>query len=206
MRTITLALLMLFLTGMPGWGLAEIYVCKDASGRTITADRPIPECAARAMRELGSTGALLREIPAPLTAAQRKQQQIDNARLQAEADAVLELRRRDTAILERFRSELEIEAARKRAVADVNEKIRQQRYISTLAEQQLKETLAQAAQATKKDIVPPPLARKVEQAQSAVTAEQNLMQSHQLELLRVNAWFDDTLKRYRELTGSATPR
>lgn len=206
MQIITLAVLILFLAGMPGPGVAQIYVCKDANGRTMTADRPIPECATRPMRELGSNGVLRREIPAPLTAAQREQQQRDNAKLQAEAEASLELRRRDTAILERFRSEVEIEAARKRAVIDVNEKIRQERGMLISAERQLKDALAEASLRTRNKVVPPRLAQQVEQAQSAVSAEQSLMQAHQRELLRTDVWFDDTLKRYRELTGSEPPR
>ncbi len=206
MQIITLAVLILFLAGMPGPGVAQIYVCKDANGRTMTADRPIPECATRPMRELGSNGVLRREIPAPLTAAQREQQQRDNAKLQAEAEASLELRRRDTAILERFRSEVEIEAARKRAVIDVNEKIRQERGMLISAERQLKDALAEASLRTRNKVVPPRLAQQVEQAQSAVSAEQSLTQAHQRELLRTDVWFDDTLKRYRELTGSEPPR
>ncbi len=206
MRPIPLATLMLSLTAMPGLAMAQIYICKDAAGRTITSDRPIPECATRPMRELGSTGVLLRTIAAPQTAEQREQEQRDKDKAKAAADAALEVRRRDTAILERFRSEVEIEAARKRAVADVNGKISQQQTMSVLADRELKEALVAAGLATKNKVVPIPLARKVERAQSAVTAEQNQMRSHQLELLRVNAWFDDTLKRFRELTGSEPPR
>jgi hypothetical protein len=48
--------------------------------------------------------------------------------------------------------------------------------------------------------------RKVEQAQGMVKAGQELMQSHQLELLKVDAWFDETLQRYRELTGISPAR
>ena len=47
---------------------ATIFMCKDASGRTITSDRPIPECAERTVWEYGNTGSLKREIAAPLTA------------------------------------------------------------------------------------------------------------------------------------------
>lgn len=206
MRTVTQAALMLSLATMPGWALAQIYVCKDAAGRTITSDRPIPECALRPMRELNNNGVVRREIAAPMTVAQREQQQRDLDKLKAEADARLELRRRDTAILERFRSEAEIEAARKRAVADVNEKIRQERSLSAQADKQLKDAQSEAGLAMKKNIVPVHLARKVEQAQSAVKAEQDLMRLHQLELLKVDAWFDDTLQRYRELTGSSPAR
>ncbi|EGF31383.1 hypothetical protein IMCC9480_4005 [Oxalobacteraceae bacterium IMCC9480] len=206
MPALSRTLLMLFLVTVPGLGVAQIYVCKDGAGRTMTADRPIPECATRPMRELGSNGVVLREIPAPLTVAQREQLQRDKDKLKAENDARLELRRRDAAILERFRSEAEIEAARKRAVADVNEKMRQERNALAQADKELKEAQAEATLATKKNVVPVRLVRKVEQAQGMVKAGQELMQSHQLELLKVDAWFDETLQRYRELTGISPAR
>lgn len=206
MRTLTRTVLMLTLVAVPELVAAQIYVCKDAAGRTMTSDRPIPECATRAMRELGTNGVLRREIAAPLTAEQREQLQRDKDKLKADDDAKLELRRRDTAILERFRSESEIEAARKRTVADLNEKIRQQRGISAQVDKHLKEARAEAVLATKKNGVPVRLARKVEQAESMVKAEEDAMRSHQLELLKVDAWFDDTLKRFRELTGSEPSR
>ncbi|MEB0136991.1 DUF4124 domain-containing protein [Actimicrobium sp. CCC2.4] len=206
MPALTRTLLMLVLATVPGLVGAQIYVCKDSAGRTMTADRPIPECATRAMRELGNNGVVLREIPAPLTVAQREQLQRDKDKLKAENDARLELRRRDAAILERFRSEAEIEAARKRAVADVNEKMRQERNALAQADKELKEAQAEATLATKKNVVPVRLARKVEQAQGMVKAGQELMQSHQLELLKVDTWFDDTLQRYRELTGVSPAR
>ncbi len=35
---------------------AEIYICKDASGKTLTSDRPIMECQDRKVRVLGKNG------------------------------------------------------------------------------------------------------------------------------------------------------
>ena len=54
-----------------------IYMCKDATGKTITSDRPIPECADRAVKELDKNGVIRREVSAPPTAEEKKQAKLD---------------------------------------------------------------------------------------------------------------------------------
>jgi hypothetical protein len=191
---------------LPCLAHAQIYVCKDAAGRTITSDRVIPECAARPMRELGNNGYTRREIPAPLTAEQKRQIELETERQRAEEIAATEARRRDQAILERFRSEAEIHAAHKRAVMDVQEKIRLETITLGVAEKQLRESTADAEKHRGKAGPPPALMRKVEEAQNAVNAENNLIQQRQAEQLKVGLWFDETLKRYRDLTGASAAR
>ncbi len=50
---------------------AAIYTCVDASGRRITADRPIPECIDREQRLLNPSGTLREVRPPSLTDAER---------------------------------------------------------------------------------------------------------------------------------------
>ena len=47
---------------------SQLYVCTDARGRTLTSDRPPPECADRPVRELRSDGSVRRVIEPPLSA------------------------------------------------------------------------------------------------------------------------------------------
>ncbi|GAA4021556.1 DUF4124 domain-containing protein [Actimicrobium antarcticum] len=198
------SLLVLTLAQLPGLAHAQIYMCKDAAGRTITSDRPIPECALRPMRELGNNGVTLREIPAPLTAEQKYQKQLAAERQKADAAAALEVRRRDMAILERFRSEREIEFARKRAISGVEEKIRSEQLSYSLAEKQFGEASRDAERYRRNGVLPAFHVQKVERARDAVQAEQQLLIQHKHELLKVDAWFDDTLMRFRELSKSVS--
>ena len=142
----------LSLVSTAGTAKAQIFTCKDSTGRTLTSDRPIAAYAARPMRELNKNGVVMREIPAPLTAEQKHQQQLEADRQRAQAEAVLEVRRRDQALLERFRNEDEIEAARKRAVADNQEKIRLELARVPALEKQLKDATAEAQRQVDKRI------------------------------------------------------
>src|SRR4051794_24862249 len=94
---------------------AAIYMCKDASGRTLTSDQPIPECANRAMRELGSNGVVKREIAPPMTAEERRSKEAAEAKKKKEAAELEEKQKSDHALMARFRNEKDIEAARQRA-------------------------------------------------------------------------------------------
>ena len=73
----------------------KIYMCKDESGRTLTSDRPIPECEGRAIREFDKGGMVKRDIPPPPTAEQKRQMPIDDDKRKAEAEAADERRRAD---------------------------------------------------------------------------------------------------------------
>jgi hypothetical protein len=187
---------------MPVWAHAQIYVCKDANGRTMTSDRPIPECAARPMRELGNNGVTRREIAAPLTAAQKHQREIEADRLRSEAEAALEVRRRDLAMLERFRSEGEINAARKRAIEDIQENIKRETVTLALAEKSLKEAQVESEGRKGKNGVALLPTRRFEEAKATVASQNDLIREQKSNLLKVDIWFDETLKRYRELNGA----
>jgi len=59
-------------TALAGDARAQLFVCTAPSGRTITADRPPPECADRPIRELRPDGSVRRLIEPPLTPEQRE--------------------------------------------------------------------------------------------------------------------------------------
>ena len=82
-----------------------IYVCVDAKGRRITSDRPIPECLDREQRELSSTGATRRVVPASLTAEERERLEAQAQQEAAERAKANEDRRRDRALLSRYPSQ-----------------------------------------------------------------------------------------------------
>ncbi|MDF3035707.1 MAG: hypothetical protein K0S28_981, partial [Paucimonas sp.] len=77
---------------------AQIYMCKDASGRTLTSDRPIPECSNREMREMGKDGVTRRVIAAPLTAEEKRKRTQEEEKKKAEATALEEQRKSDRAL------------------------------------------------------------------------------------------------------------
>jgi len=183
----------------------ETYVCKDANGRTLTSDRPIPECADRVQRVLGKNGTTVRVIEPPPTAEQLKQRKAEEERLKAEKAAAEEKKRQDTALLTRYKSEQDIEVARKKTIETLQDQIKREEGVLAQSEKRLKEARADAEFYKKQKNLPPMVQHKIDDAeQSMKTAKKNIA-DRQAELAQVNTKFDQTLKRYRELVAGQTP-
>ena len=179
--------------------LAQIYVCKDASGRTITADRPIPECANRAMRELDRNGMTRREIAAPLTAQQRHERELREEKQRIEAAAAEEQRLADRALTTRYRNETDIGLSRQRAIELLDEQMRIDTNALTLEAKELKTAQLHAVPGAKK--TGSTAERRLEDATRAVESRLNSIEQRSAEIARTNTRFDQALARFRELAG-----
>lgn len=190
----------------------EILMCKDASGRTFTSDRPIPECSGRAVRQLDRNGMVRHEIPAPLTPEQKRQKQLEEERVKAEQAAAAERRQQDKAILARFRNEADIENARQRTLDTVQEQIKRESALLFAAEKRRKDIKAGIARDKGKKA--PAMLQELDDAGQAVANSKQKLQDYEAEAAQINGKFALTLKRYRELTavttanksGSASPK
>lgn len=186
---------------------AQIFVCKDASGRTITSDRPIPECADRAMRELDKRGNTKREILPPMSAEEKRQQRLQEEKRKAQEAADDEQKRNDRLIRARYRSEADIDAARMRVIEPVDERIKRDRSELAAAEKQQQQAQADVDALKKKNAaVPAGLQHRLDGSAQAVADVKKQIQEHEAEIVQVNARFDATLMRYRELSGMATAK
>jgi hypothetical protein len=189
---------------VPAISHAEIFMCKDANGRTISSDRPIPECASRSVDELGRNGQIKRVIAAPLTPEEKRQKQLEEEKRKAEAAAAAEQKNNDRAILERYGNERDIENARQRAIANIQEQIKRSTVAIADADKQLTQASLEAAPyLNKQRKVPVDLQNRIDQLQRIIKEETDANLEHRVEIDRTNAKFDQTLKRFRELTGVA---
>jgi hypothetical protein len=182
---------------------AEIYMCKDAAGHTLTSDRPIPECADRAMREYGKNGMVKRDIPAPLTAEQKREQLAQQEKKKAADIIADEQKKADRALLARYQNEGDIDRARLRDTASLAELIVQQKKALTAAEQEW--NALQAAAPAQKQTGGANAGKVGKAAQKTLDARLTL-QDTQAELGQVNAKYDQILKRYREISEVASSR
>lgn len=178
-----------------------IFICKDASGKTLTSDRPIPECADRAVKQMDRSGIVRREIAAPLTAEQRRQKQAEEEKKKAEEIAVAERKQADRAILARYRNEGDIETARKRTIEMVHEQIKRESASLAAAEQRKKEAHAEAAKLNSKSDITPALAQRLEESDAAVAGIRKKIREYEIEAAQLDEKFAATLKRYRELNA-----
>ena len=179
---------------------AEIYICKDSAGHTITSDRPVAECADRVVRVM-SGGLVRREIPAPLTPEQRRQKQVEQDKLRADAIAAEEQHQQDRILLSRYQSDLDIEAARKRALQPVQDLIAGANQAIADAEKQQAAVKADS-EFYKNKPLPFNLRHKQEEAVHTIQNEQRNIQDQSATIDDINAKYDAALKRYRELRGS----
>ncbi|QDZ29210.1 DUF4124 domain-containing protein [Noviherbaspirillum sp. UKPF54] len=185
----------------------KIYMCKDAAGRTFTSDRPIPECADTTMHELDSRGMVRREIAPPPTAEQKRQMQIEEEKRKAEAAAADEQKRQDRAIRMRYRNEGDIEMARKRSLETIREQIKREKASLAAAEKQQRQAQTEMESYKKKNAAVPPVVRhKVEDADRMVGGSTQIIQDAEQEIERINAQFDATVNRFRELVGTTASR
>jgi hypothetical protein len=192
---------------LPGLAQAQIYMCKDASGRTLTSDKPIPECADRTVREYGKSGNFKREIAPPQTAEEKRKLEEEAQRAKAEDAAKKERARADNALLARYHTEADIDTARKRALSNTEEQKRREIAALAKSEEQLKQALAEIETYNKKKAKPPvEVTRKADDLQGKIAISKKRIQDQDADISRINANFDETLKRFKELSASASAK
>jgi hypothetical protein len=193
------ALLALALACAPA--AAEIYVCTPPGGRTITADRPPPECAGVPIRELRADGSVRRVIEPPLTPEQRRARAEQVQRERKEQDARRAQARQDIALLETYASETDIEAARQTALTSRLAMIdRSKKRLETFAVE--REKLDEEVEFYVNRKIPDKLEQAIEANASLVQAEQRLIAEMEADLARINRRFDVEAGRYRELVSA----
>lgn len=184
---------------------AQIYMCKDAAGRTITSDRPIPECADRVIRELDTAGRTRREIRPPPTAEEKRQKDLQEEKRKADELAADEQRRNDRLLRSRFRSEDDLNAARAQSIAVVEEQLKRERARLASSEKQQQRTQAEIESLKKRNApVPVSMQQQLDDEAQSANDTMNKIQEHEAEIAQINAKYDAMLKRYREMAGVAT--
>lgn len=201
-RNLTAALIGVAIAGgLPSAFAQRIYTCKDANGKTITSDRPLPECQGREGRELSKQGTTLRTIEGALTPEQIAAREKEAQKKRDEDELRKDQLRRDKALLNTYANLDDIESKRQRALSQVEREAREaERRISTL-ERQAGENRAEADFYRKKQL-PANLKRKQDENEAALIAERLLFTSKKSEVTQVNLKFDQDRKRYIELTGA----
>ena len=104
---------------------AQVYTCTTATGRKITADRPIPECMDREQRELQTSTGRVNIVKPKQTEAERWAEREAQKQAERDREAALQQQRRDQQLLARYPDE----AALEEAIADFGQ--RQRRFGKT---------------------------------------------------------------------------
>lgn len=184
----------------------DIYSCVDAKGRTLTADRPIPECTDRTQRALSPSGMVKRQIGPSLTAHEQAAQDEKDRRAAELRAREAEDRRRDKALLLRYPAPEVHERERAAALLQIDEVIKaSSKRRGELADQ--RKSLGGELEFYVKDPsrAPASLKRRLEENEGSVAVQQRFIADQEQEKKRVNQRFDEELAKLRQLWALANP-
>jgi hypothetical protein len=182
---------------------ARVYCCKDARGQQVCGDVLPAACADRGYRELNSQGATVKQVEAPMTEAQRAKRDAEAKKARDEDMVRQEQRRRDTTLLNTYTSEREIDAARDRRIADIEEllaRLREQQ--QTLSERQKKLEKDAAVFTAKSKRVPSGLKDRLDtNGEDLRQIGENIAQKER-DLVDTKKRFEEDRARFREIAGN----
>jgi len=177
---------------------AKTYCCADEQGRQVCGDSLPRECFGRAYREVSEHGTTLRKIEAPLTAQQKEQREAEAANKKKEERAAVEENRKNQALLNTYASEKDVDLARDRALADVENSAKEVQAKSSEALKR-KQKLDVEAGFYQKKPMPPELTAQIKASESEIKAQQLAMEAKKKEMEQVRTRFEEEKKRYIEL-------
>ena len=183
---------------------SEIYVCTDAQGRRITADRSILECIDRPQRVLNPDGSLRTVKPPSPTPEERAAREARERKQVEEAAARAEAVRRDRFLLSRYRNEEAHREARESALGPV-------RLTMDLTDSRLtqlrreRRALEEEERSPKGREQAAALKQQLDANDAATVAQLENTQSQKLEVERINRIFDIELDRLKRLWAGQPP-
>ncbi|TRZ68789.1 MAG: hypothetical protein D4S02_03200 [Rhodocyclaceae bacterium] len=197
-RHTTLLSLLLMTALVPPADAAKSYCCSDERGRQVCGDSLPRECFGRSYREVSERGTTLRQVEAPLTAEQQARRDAELAAKKKEERAAMEEKRKNQALLNTYASEKDVDLARTRALADVENRTKevQSKYNEALKRKQKLEGEREFYQ---KKPMPPELTEQIKASEAEIKAQQNAIEAKKQEMEQVRIRFDEEKKRYLDL-------
>jgi len=196
----TLALAAAIAVGVPV-AFAATYKWVDEKGVVHYTDKLPPDQVDKANSQIDKQGVTVKRTePAP-TADQKRAKAEQEAREKQLAKERELTDRRDRALLSTYTMESEIDLARRRALATIDQQI-QSSTAYTVQLSKRKEELEAKKKGTKDQAVPPVLERELANLDTELTRQADLVAAKQKEVVLVNVRYDADLKRWRELRAA----
>lgn len=194
---------LLVLLALSGAGQAiaasTLYCCLDEKGKQVCGDLLPQACVGRAYRELGSSGRTIRNVDAPLSAEQRARQAAEEEARKEQEVALAEQKRKDSALLNTYGSEQDIEVMRGRAEHEVRLSIKSAEAKIAEALKRRKKFEAETEFYQKKPL-PAEIAKGLRDIDYEVKAQESAIAAKQKELEIIGLKYETDKRRYLELT------
>lgn len=184
----------------------KIY-CWEENGRKVCGDALPASAADSARTEISiKSGLPTAQVGRALTEEERSaaQQAADAARRQAEAEAMQ--KRRDLAMVESYMTEADLRRAYGERTALLDETLKASRLgISTLHASLLSLLRQAGDQELAGAPVPPQLTRSIQQQHAELLRQRQILLAQEEDRAALQDELADSLRRYREMKGGATP-
>ena len=203
MRSQTIVLLCSTLLAVaPAAAQQRMYKCVDAKGKVYYTQVPPPECLGRDTQELDKSGTPMRksQTPAALTPEQQRAREAElKKKIEAEERAKEE-RRKNTALLNTYSSEKDIDDARQRALKEAQAAIAETERRIADAQKRKKELESEKEFYVKKPM-PVKLKQDIANNEIDIKNQTELLDAKKKEISVINAKYDNDKRRYVELTA-----
>lgn len=181
--------------------MAKMYKWVDDQGTTHYGETIPPEYADKDRAELNKAGRVVKKKEVLTPEERLAKEQADIQKREA-AEAALEQKRRDKALLNTYSSEKEIDLARKRNLQQIEARINSINSQLKMANDNLLNHRKEADGLTKSGKrIPPSLQDDLQESQARLAKLQQDMEKADTEKAALNARYDADKARYKELTG-----
>ncbi len=184
---------------LPAAAQQHMYKCVDAKGKVYYTQIPPQECLGRETRELNKSGTLLRRNEAALTPEQIRARDAERKKKLADEEKAKDELRKNQALLNTYSNEKDIDDARARALADADAAIKDMEKNIAGAQKRQKALEAEKEFYAKKTL-PPKLVRDIENIETEIKTQNELLDAKKKEISVINAKYDEEKRRYIELT------
>lgn len=180
---------------------AADIVCCDVNGKRVCGNPPPPACDSRP-KIVYLKGGTVKELEAPLTPAQRAEREAEAARKKEEERKAAEQARKDRALLDSFTRVEELDAARDRAIADLEKNAEQarNRLESSLAKQK---KLDEEKEFYVKKPMPALLKKQIDENEREIATQRQALEQKERDVAAVRERFAADRERYLQLTGKS---
>jgi len=180
---------------------AATYKWVDEKGVVHYTDKIPPEAVEKSNVQLDKNGVPVKRTDAAPSAEQKRAKAEEEARAKQLAKDRELVDRRDRALLSTYTMESEIDLARRRALATIDQQIQSSTAYTTQLSKRREELEAKKT-GVQGQPVPPVLEREVANLDTELARQADLVAAKQKEVFLVNLRYDADLKRWRELRAN----
>lgn len=178
----------------------RMYKCIDARGKTYYTQVPPAECLGRETQELNKSGTVIRKTERPLNPAELQAREAEKKKKAEQDEFAKEERRKNTALLNTYSSEKDIEDARARSLQEAQTAIADTEK-SIAGAQKRQQDLEKEKEFYTKKPMPFKLKNELSNLDIEIKNQTALLEAKKKEISTINQKYDEDKRRYVELTA-----